>query len=185
MAIHVTPIPKLTNFGTPAFTLGSSNAAGDSQIAVASNSTLDLGMAGDISCKVYNNADVSIANNSSTILAFNSESYDTDSMHDNTTNNSRVTIKTAGKYVVVGFIKWSSNSTGRRQISIMVNGSQKETIEDSSNTAHHHYQQVVAEMSLSVNDYLELQAYQNSGGALDSLTMNSIYPGLAAMKVVG
>ena len=40
MSIHVTPIPKLTTFGTPGFTLGTSNSAGDSKIAVASNSTL-------------------------------------------------------------------------------------------------------------------------------------------------
>ena len=40
MTIHVTPIPKLTAFDTPAFTLGTSNAAGDALTAVASNSTL-------------------------------------------------------------------------------------------------------------------------------------------------
>ena len=40
MAIHVTPIPKLTAFTTPAFTLGTTNAAGDATTAVASNSTL-------------------------------------------------------------------------------------------------------------------------------------------------
>lgn len=40
MTIHVTPIPRLTNFGAPAFTLGTANSAGDSDIAVASNSTL-------------------------------------------------------------------------------------------------------------------------------------------------
>jgi len=40
MSIHVTPIPRLTSFGTPAFTLGTTNSAGDSDIAVASNSTL-------------------------------------------------------------------------------------------------------------------------------------------------
>jgi hypothetical protein len=40
MAIHVTPIPSLTTFSAPSFTLGTSNAAGDSGAAVASNSTL-------------------------------------------------------------------------------------------------------------------------------------------------
>jgi hypothetical protein len=40
MAIHVTPIPKLTTLTTPAFTLGTANAAGDALTAVASNSTL-------------------------------------------------------------------------------------------------------------------------------------------------
>ena len=40
MAIHVTPIPRLTVLATPAFTLGIANAAGDAITAVASNSTL-------------------------------------------------------------------------------------------------------------------------------------------------
>lgn len=40
MAIHVTPIPKLIELTTPAFTLGTANAAGDALTGVASNSTL-------------------------------------------------------------------------------------------------------------------------------------------------
>jgi len=40
MAIHVTPIPRLTVLTTPAFTLGTANAAGAAITAVASNSTL-------------------------------------------------------------------------------------------------------------------------------------------------
>ena len=40
MGIQVTPIPRLTSLTTPAFTLGTANAAGDALTAVASNSTL-------------------------------------------------------------------------------------------------------------------------------------------------
>jgi hypothetical protein len=40
MAIHVTPIPRLTVLSTPAFTLGTANAAGAALTAIASNSTL-------------------------------------------------------------------------------------------------------------------------------------------------
>ena len=40
MGISVTPIPRLTALTTPAFTLGTANAAGDALTAVASNSTL-------------------------------------------------------------------------------------------------------------------------------------------------
>jgi hypothetical protein len=40
MGIQVTPIPRLTTLTTPAFTLGTANAAGDAITAVASNSTI-------------------------------------------------------------------------------------------------------------------------------------------------
>jgi len=40
MSIQVTPIPRLTTLTTPAFTLGTANAAGDAITAVSSNSTL-------------------------------------------------------------------------------------------------------------------------------------------------
>jgi hypothetical protein len=40
MGIHVTPIPRLTVLTVPAFTLGTANAAGSADTAIASNSTL-------------------------------------------------------------------------------------------------------------------------------------------------
>jgi len=40
MTIHVTPIPRLIDLAAPAFTLGTANAAGSAETAVASNATL-------------------------------------------------------------------------------------------------------------------------------------------------
>lgn len=40
MTIHVTPIPRLTTLVAPAFTLGTTNAAGAAITAVSSNSTI-------------------------------------------------------------------------------------------------------------------------------------------------
>jgi len=40
MAIHVTPIPKLTSFAIPAITIGASAAEGDANTAIRSNSTI-------------------------------------------------------------------------------------------------------------------------------------------------
>ena len=40
MTINVTPIPRLIDLATPALTLGTANAAGDAETAIASNSTL-------------------------------------------------------------------------------------------------------------------------------------------------
>lgn len=51
-------------------------------------------------CRVFHNATQSLADNTETTVAFNSERFDTDSMHDTATNNSRITINTAGLYLV-------------------------------------------------------------------------------------
>ena len=40
MTINVTPIPKLTEFGSPSFTLGTANAAGSAESSVRSDATL-------------------------------------------------------------------------------------------------------------------------------------------------
>lgn len=51
-------------------------------------------------CRVYHNAAQTLVNNTPLTVAFNSERYDTNTMHDTSTNNSRITFNTAGLYVV-------------------------------------------------------------------------------------
>lgn len=51
-------------------------------------------------CRVYHGTTQSITDSSLTALAFNSERFDPTGMHDNVTNNSRITFATAGVYVV-------------------------------------------------------------------------------------
>lgn len=51
-------------------------------------------------CRAYHNAAQSIPNNADTTVAFNSERFDTATMHDTVTNNSRITIPIAGLYLL-------------------------------------------------------------------------------------
>lgn len=51
-------------------------------------------------CRVYHNSNQSVNDNTLTLVAFNSERYDTNAMHDPVTNNGRITINTAGLYIV-------------------------------------------------------------------------------------
>lgn len=99
------------------------------------------------------------------IVQFDSEFYDSDTMHDPVTNNSRITIKTAGLYLVMGQIYWAGNTTGMRGVSIRGNGANALAYDfrASTNTL---IQQVSLERYFDVNDYIELNAYQSSGAAL-------------------
>lgn len=76
----------------------------------------------DISARVYTTANQSIANATWTAINFGGEDYDTDTIHDNSTNNSRFTCKTSGKYVILGYFTFVPNSTGRRVVQIRENG---------------------------------------------------------------
>jgi hypothetical protein len=53
----------------------------------------------DISCRVYNSGNQTISNATWTDLTFDSELYDTDTMHDTSSNTNRITFTTAGVYV--------------------------------------------------------------------------------------
>jgi len=118
--------------------------------------------------KVYNNANQSIPNESITALTFNSEYYDTDGIHDNAVNNSRLTCQTAGKYVIIGNFQFASNSTGYRAAWIVLGGATY--IAEFFNTAINGNvtTMVIATIyDLEVGNYVVLMCYQGSGGALN------------------
>jgi hypothetical protein len=63
----------------------------------------DLVRASDVAvqgCRVTSTASQSINDNTTTTVTFDDELWDNDGMHSNVTNNSRITIVTAGIYVV-------------------------------------------------------------------------------------
>ena len=74
----------------------------------------------DISCRVYMGSTSSIGT-SLAAIPFDTESFDTDTMHNTVTNNSRITFTTAGKYMVGGYVATDGNAIARAQIRL--NGS--------------------------------------------------------------
>lgn len=118
--------------------------------------------------RVYHGVNQSIPDSTYTILAFNSERYDTDVIHDNVTNNSRLTCKTAGKYVIMAGLAFYQNATGYRHISIYLSGTTTIAVLRIINLGPG-----VAPIFtvgtiyyLAVNSYVEVRVFQNSGGAL-------------------
>jgi len=123
----------------------------------------------DKSCRVYNSAVQSCANEAWTTLAFDSEAWDTDTIHDLVTNNSRLTCKTAGKYIITAFAAFAANATGQRFFTIKLNGTIYLTQACFQAAAAQRTACTIATLySLAVNDYVEFLIYQNSGGALNT-----------------
>lgn len=121
--------------------------------------------------RVYNSGNQSIANSSLTTLNFNSENYDTDNIHDNTTNPSRLTCKTAGIYQIIAHVSFASNPTGYRRVVVIYNGGgiAAEAFIPAV-TGGSTVVVVAGNYKLAVGDYIELRAQQNSGGALDVIS---------------
>jgi hypothetical protein len=121
-----------------------------------------------VGCSVSNvsNSSVTATNNTVTVIPFDTEAYDTDGFHSTATNTSRMTIPTGkgGKYICTGKFRWDTNTTGTRFITFVING----TDQDYNNLqpyAASPYSTHTAVFSLADNDYIEIAAYQDSGGS--------------------
>jgi hypothetical protein len=121
-------------------------------------------------------SDQSIPNNTSTAVNFDSEKYDTSGFHDNAVNNSRITIPAgkAGYYLVIAKIDWYNNTTGRRNVQIRKNGTNIASAFLGALINEEVHNQVSTIVNLAVNDYLEIFAYQTSGGSLSLYMTNTV-----------
>lgn len=131
------------------------------------------------SCRAYNDAAISHDDTGNWhVVALNSESYDTDGLHDTSTNNSRITCLLAGYYVIIGQIEFQENDTGIRAAGIKLNGLTYIAITHQNNVGAslHTSVQVATLYHLAVNDYVELYGYQNSGGNLNMEATSAYSP---------
>ena len=141
-----------------------------------------------IGARAYHSVNQSIPNSSGTAVALNSERWDTDSIHDNSTNNSRLTCKTAGKYIISGSIEWAANSNGERRLSIRLNGSTSIgflALLPMGGAFLDMDMFVTTIYELAVDDYVELDVAQNSGGALNLVSKGNWSQEFSMIKIVG
>lgn len=139
------------------------------------------------SCRVYNSANISIPNDTVTALTFDSERFDTDTMHSTSTNTGRITFTTAGKYLVGCNIAFAADADGRRLVEIVLNG---------TTVIATHQQGPVAttgEATISLGtlysfaaaDYATVRVYQNGGAALNVTASANYSPEFWATWVSG
>lgn len=138
-------------------------------------------------CRVYNNAALSHTStgNWQVLSGLNSERYDTDTMHSTVTNTGRITINTAGVYELFGCIEFAANATGIRGIRLAINGNTA-TGDIASNYWPSNGAVIGTALSISsiwkfaVGEYVEVAAFQNSGGNLAIQRLDSASPEFAA-----
>lgn len=132
--------------------------------------------------RVRRSADQSIASGGEAkVLTFNTEDYDTDSIHDNGAP-SRLTCQTAGLYLIIGQAEWQSNASGHRSLIIRLNGTTPIAISKDI-AAGPNGQVVMTTWLLNVGDYVELTAYQDSGTNLNVIGNKAHSPVLAMCRI--
>ena len=113
----------------------------------------------------------SISNATATAVTFNSEVFDTDGFHDNSTNNSRITIPSgkAGKYLLTAQVSFAANATGARIIKIYKNGSllMLGNVLSAAPSTDFTVINNTTLVDAAVGDYFEVFAEQSSGGNLN------------------
>lgn len=123
--------------------------------------------------RVTNSTSTNLTTATYTKLPFDTEVNDADAMHDNVTNNTRLTIVQAGLYIVRGQIAIAANGTGTRLAQIWLNNATSgESVEVPANASVPTVIQVYGELQCAVGDYLELVAYQSSGATLTTFSGN-------------
>jgi hypothetical protein len=121
-------------------------------------------------CSLSKSAAQSVSNATWTAITWNQENYDTDAFHDNSSNNTRITIPAGngGKYLIASSLFNPSNSSGARLIRFQKNGSPL-YYGTWMNAVNGHSTSIVASQvfDLAVSDYIEVDLFQDSGGALN------------------
>lgn len=138
-------------------------------------------------CKVRRTSDLSVVNNTDTVIDWGTEDYDTDTtapMHDAVTNPSRITVTVPGLYVVAACLEWQSGGgTGNRRLILRRNGvhcaSDVRTGTATNATRHGAY----CEIEMAAGDYFDVVCFQTSGGALLMLGGTTGTPWFSARMV--
>lgn len=117
--------------------------------------------------RVYHNIDFSVATATSVAIPFNSERYDTDTIHDTIVNNSRLTCKTPGKYVIAFNGYFVPNAVGYRRFWIRHNDTTNIAFARAGLCSVNTFECVLATIyDLALNDFVEVYCRQTSGGNL-------------------
>lgn len=117
-------------------------------------------------CRVYRVAGTpSIANNAVTAIPMDGETFDLGGLHD-PASNTRVVLNRLGLWTVRGQVQYAGNGTGSRQARIHLNGAYNGYSAIPGHADGSGVQVSVDIIAAAVTDYVELCAYQTSGGAL-------------------
>jgi hypothetical protein len=138
---------------------------------VPSWATPASGSASFVGASINNESGITVASSTTTTMTFPSESFDTNTFHDNSTNNSRFTIPAgkAGYYEINYTVLYQGYSSDHNvRLAFFKNGSQICLYKGASvaGVGEQNYN-FTRTVNLAVSDYIELKVWQDSGISRD------------------
>lgn len=126
--------------------------------------------------RAYRTDSQTVGDASSTKVELDNESYDPGSNFDDVTNY-RFVAPVAGYYLVAGMIEYAANATGARYCNINLNGSiysghSNNAVAKAAHATRVSHTNIIY---MAATHYVELIAYQTSGGSLNTSTTNKPY----------
>lgn len=128
-------------------------------------------LAGMPACSVFqaSGSPQSVNDNTATIVTAASEGYDTDGMHSTVSQTSRITVKTAGTFLLFASVNFAADADGYRDLSIFKNGSLFYELMRVPSAGASVATVLTGTMSTTaaVNDYFEVDVKHTAGAALN------------------
>ena len=138
--------------------------------------------------RVTASATQSLTNNVGTKITFNTasrtpdiDSYDPKGWFDNA--NDRIVIGQDGFYNISVTAGTAANVTGRRTLQILVNGTDRGSVNVTAASAGATLLSVSTNVYLAAGDYVEMLILQVSGGALNTVYTAGVYPVLSVGRI--
>jgi hypothetical protein len=139
--------------------------ANDSMLVADSSESAGLAWQIQPAARVYDSGDQSVSASSWTAVTFDSERFDTDSMHSTSSNTSRLTVPTDGDGIYLVGANLRLTTTGEIRVRLLKNGAtvigQVSHSIDSGSPPTNTDLQVQSLVSLSATDYIQVQAWTN------------------------
>jgi hypothetical protein len=133
--------------------------------------------AGFVGCRAYATTDQTMGNGASVVFNLDAENYDTSGFHDNSTNNSRITIPSgrAGYYLITGVATYQGGNvnSGQRDMWFYKNGTDTLASVVAQRNANFLGMSLTDIQYLAVGDYIQLMGYQDSGASASTFTQGS------------
>lgn len=120
--------------------------------------------------RVYNSANIATTSGAETLITYDSERYDVGAFHSTSVNPGRLTIPAAGAYRFGCCLRFAANAVGNRRVRVLLNNTTVilyQTVMTITTASISTIMTLSGEYTFAANDYIEIYAAQDSGGALN------------------